>query len=127
MALQKWVGISALVMVPVTLAIAVRQVFQGPMLDADGVTIGENYSYSATFMVLAVIGLWQGITRGLAPLRLAGLGLLTLVTIKVFLIDASALEGLLRILSFLGLGGALIGIGWGYGRMQRASAEEGRG
>ena len=49
-------------------------------------------------------------------MRVAGLAVLTLTTFKVFLIDASALEGLLRVLSFLGLGAALIGIGWGYGR-----------
>lgn len=36
------------------------------------------------------------------------------------LIDAAALEGVLRILSFMGLGIALIGIGWAYGRVMRA-------
>ena len=50
-------------------------------------------------------------------LRVAGLSLLTAVTFKVFLVDAAALTGLLRILSFLGLGIALIGIGWAYGRV----------
>jgi uncharacterized membrane protein len=50
-------------------------------------------------------------------LRIAGLSLLTVVTFKVFLIDAAALTGLLRILSFLGLGVTLIGIGWAYGRV----------
>jgi len=39
------------------------------------------------------------------------------VTLKVFLIDAAALEGILRILSFMGLGFALIGIGWAYRRL----------
>ena len=34
----------------------------------------------------------------------------------MFLVDASALEGVLRALSFLGLGVALIAIGWAYGR-----------
>uniref|UniRef100_UPI003983A867 DUF2339 domain-containing protein n=1 Tax=Sphingorhabdus sp. TaxID=1902408 RepID=UPI003983A867 len=52
-------------------------------------------------------------------LRLAGLLLLTLVTLKVFLVDAAALSGVLRILSFLGLGIALIGIGWAYGRLMQ--------
>jgi uncharacterized membrane protein len=42
--------------------------------------------------------------------------LLTLVTFKVFLVDAAALDGLLRILSFLALGVALIGISWAYSR-----------
>jgi len=37
----------------------------------------------------------------------------------VFLVDAAALEGVLRILSFLGLGLALIAIGWAYGRFMK--------
>ena len=45
-------------------------------------------------------------------MRMAGLVLLTAVTVKVFLVDAAALTGVLRILSFLGRGIALIGIGW---------------
>ena len=36
--------------------------------------------------------------------------------IKVFLIDAAGLEGLLRIASFMALGFSLIGIGWVYTR-----------
>ncbi|NWN13489.1 DUF2339 domain-containing protein, partial [Escherichia coli] len=56
--------------------------------------------------------------------RVFGLALLTGVTFKVFLIDAAALDGLLRILSFLGLGLALIGIGWAYGRFVGKGAPE---
>ena len=35
---------------------------------------------------------------------------------KVFLVDASGLDGLLRIASFVALGLSLIGIGWLYSR-----------
>ncbi len=35
---------------------------------------------------------------------------------KVFLLDASGLNGLLRIASFIALGVSLIGIGWLYSR-----------
>ncbi|WP_333570795.1 DUF2339 domain-containing protein [Sphingomonas sp.] len=76
----------------------------------------ENGGYSAVLLVLALAWLWRGIAAGRHDLRLAGLGLLTLTTCKVFLIDAAALDGLLRILSFLALGVALIAIGWAYGR-----------
>ncbi|WP_010545083.1 DUF2339 domain-containing protein [Sphingomonas elodea] len=76
----------------------------------------ENGGYSAALLVLALFWLWRGIAGGAHYLRLAGLGLLTIATFKVFLIDAAALDGLLRILSFLGLGVALIAIGWAYGR-----------
>jgi uncharacterized membrane protein len=96
---------------------AVRQIFQGPLLNAPELPREENYAYSAALLGLALVWLWQGLRRQASWLRIAGLALLTLVTLKVFLIDASALKGLLRVFSFLGLGGALIGIGWAYGRL----------
>ena len=71
---------------------------------------------AAALLLLALAWLAFGIRSGARDLRLAGLALLTMVTLKVFLIDAAALGGLLRILSFLGLGIALIGIGWVYNR-----------
>jgi len=49
-------------------------------------------------------------------LRYASLGLVLLVTAKVFLWDMSDLTGLLRAVSFLGLGGTLVGIGLLYQR-----------
>jgi uncharacterized membrane protein len=100
----------------VAVAAAVRQVAHGTILTGDLGT-GENWGYSAAFLLLAMAWLAAGIRSGARDLRLAGLALLTLVTLKVFLIDVAALGGLLRILSFLGLGVALIGIGWAYGRV----------
>jgi uncharacterized membrane protein len=74
----------------------------------------ENWGYSAAMLGLAIVWLWRGLSVGSADLRRFGLALLTLTTLKVFLIDAAALEGVLRILSFMGLGAALIAIGWAY-------------
>jgi uncharacterized membrane protein len=58
-------------------------------------------------------------------LRLAS-GALVLVSVaKVFLIDMSNLEGILRALSFIGLGAVLIGIGLFYQRiLSRTPAEQ---
>ncbi len=97
--------------------VAVRQWAHGSIFADMAVTTGENYLYSVALMLLALAWLALGIVNGTRFLRLCGLGLLTLVTLKVFLIDAAALEGILRILSFLGLGIALIAIGWAYGRL----------
>lgn len=93
----------------------VRQASHGTLLTA-GLGTGENYGYSAALLVLALGWLGVGIRREARDLRVAGLALLTAVTLKVFLVDAAALDGLLRILSFLGLGVALIAISWVYGR-----------
>ena len=91
------------------------------MLDGPGLTSAESYGYSLAGLLLSVALLLGGIRLADKALRLAGLVLLTAITLKVFLFDASALEGLLRILSFLGLG-ALIGIGKLYTKVLDAEA-----
>ena len=106
----------------ITVLASIRQAVQGALISGASVETGENYLYSAGLLVLAIVWLVIGITRPTKLLRVAGLSLLTLVTLKVFLIDAAALTGLLRILSFLGLGIALIGIGWAYGRIMGQAA-----
>jgi uncharacterized membrane protein len=117
---HKALGIASLAATAAALLFAIRQVFHGSLLDAPDIFRSEQYAYSAAFLLLAALWLWRGVADDRGWLRVAGLALLTLVTLKVFLIDAAALEGLLRVLSFLGLGAALIGIGWGYGRFVAA-------
>jgi uncharacterized membrane protein len=80
-------------------------------------SIAEIYTYSVVWLLLAVgyqvIGLW----RRQAVLHVGSLVLLLLTVGKVFLVDASELEGLFRVLSFLGLGLVLIGIGFFYNKV----------
>ncbi|MDP8913684.1 MAG: DUF2339 domain-containing protein [Pseudomonadota bacterium] len=79
---------------------------------------------SGAWLAAAMALLLAGVRMPDKALRLSGLGLLTATILKVFLIDAAELEGVLRILSFLALGLALIGIGKLYTRV--LSAESGR-
>jgi uncharacterized membrane protein len=51
-------------------------------------------------------------------LRNIGFVGLALVTLKAFSIDLGHLEGLLRALSFIGLGFCIISIGWLFQKMQ---------
>jgi uncharacterized membrane protein len=102
----------------------IRQAVQGNLISGASIETGENYLYSAGLLALAIVWLVLGIRRGTKLLRVAGLSLLTVVTLKAFLIDAAVLTGILRILSFLGLGIALIGIGWAYGRVMGATAKK---
>ncbi|MFZ1737748.1 DUF2339 domain-containing protein [Sphingorhabdus sp.] len=120
--LPKLSEIASLVMMALTALVTVRQLAHGNLISGGGIETGENYLYSAALLILSIIWMTIGIRLGLAVLRLAGLALLTVVTLKVFLIDAAALEGVLRILSFMGLGIALIGIGWAYGKVMRAGS-----
>ena len=98
----------------------VRQGFQGPILTGSEMPTAEFYSYSLAGLALSIGLIVAGIRLPDKALRLAGLVLLTATIVKVFLIDAGALEGVWRILSFLGLGIALIGIGRLYGPVLRA-------
>ncbi len=101
---------------------AVRQIAHGSLLIGP-TDSGETWGYSAALLVLALAWLWRGIATVSRTLRVAGLGLLTVVTLKVFLLDVAALGGLLRIVSLIGLGIALIGISWAYNRVMRVEAQ----
>jgi uncharacterized membrane protein len=100
----------------------VRQLLHGGWLDRPEIFVAEAYGYSLAGLVLSLALLIAGFRLPDKALRLAGLILLTATILKVFLSDFSALEGVLRILSFLGLGIALIGIGRLYGPVLRAEA-----
>jgi uncharacterized membrane protein len=116
-------ALAALVAVAVGGALlTVRQAFHGTLLVAGAVGRAEFYVYSAAGVLLSIGLFGWGVRVGDRALRIAGLGLLTAMVFKVFLIDAAALEGLLRIASFLGLGVTLIGIGWAYGRFRGTGA-----
>ena len=106
----------------VGVALLVRQLFQGAYLNGPELPIAEFYFYSLAGLVVSILLLVAGIRLPDKALRLAGLLLLTATIFKVFLVDASELEGLLRILSFLGLGIALIGIARLYGPVLRAES-----
>jgi uncharacterized membrane protein len=101
----------------------VRQVFQGPYLsDNESWPRTEVYMYSLAGLLLSAALIVGGIRLKDKAVRLAGLALLTATIFKVFVSDAGALEGLLRILSFFGLGIGLIGVALLYGPILRAES-----
>ncbi|HTU10206.1 MAG TPA: DUF2339 domain-containing protein [Allosphingosinicella sp.] len=105
-------------------ALMVRQGFQGGHLATGEVGNAEAYGYSLAFLLLSIAVIVAGVRLADKALRVAGLILLTATIVKVFLVDAAALTGVLRILSFLVLGIALIGMGRLYGPILRAEREE---
>jgi uncharacterized membrane protein len=76
----------------------------------------ELYTYSFVWLLFGVALLAIGFWREAPALRHAGMALVCIVVAKVFLIDMAGLQGLLRVLSFLGLGAALLGLGYAYRR-----------
>lgn len=93
-----------------------RQVFAGSVLTARAIDQTESLLISLLGIVLALGFLWWGSWRALRSWRIGSLVLMLAAVIKVFLVDAAGLGGLLRIASFMALGFSLIGIGWVYSR-----------
>ncbi|MGB7205821.1 MAG: DUF2339 domain-containing protein [Anderseniella sp.] len=114
---QKTWAPTSLLLLLVWLSMEVRRFYHAPdMLHATTMSTPENYTYSAVWLIFALLLLAAGIFIQRAQLRYASLAVLVLVVLKVFLIDMSDLEGLLRVASFLGLGLCLVGIGFIYQR-----------
>jgi uncharacterized membrane protein len=115
-------GALCLVLVMTYLTLETKRLFQGPFMVARSLSNGENYAYSAVWLAAALVLFLVGIRLSQKHVRYAGLGVIILVVLKVFLLDMSGLEGLLRIASFIGLGLSLVGIGWLYQRFVQKPA-----
>ena len=82
---------------------------QGAYLQFDSTPrLERDLAYSIAWGLYSLLLLGLGIWRGIKGLRLAALAFLMLTVGKAFLYDLSALKGIYRVLSFLGLGTALI-------------------
>ena len=107
--------------------LSVRRLFKGEFIGLwSGLGQWETYSYSALWLAIGVVLLALGVRLKSQVLRIASAALISISVVKVFLFDMSELEGVLRALSFIGLGGVLIGIGLFYQRLltQAAKAEK---
>jgi len=83
----------------------------------------QQYALSAVWTVYGAALISVGLVRRNPPLRWMAMGLLAITVVKVFFLDLRALELFYRILALLGLGVALIGVGFGYQRLVREQAE----
>jgi uncharacterized membrane protein len=93
-----------------------RQVFHGTLLVSPGLPMAEDILRSILAIAIAIGFLLWGIRGRQRVWRIASLALMLGAVGKVFLFDASGLEGVIRIASFVALGFSLIGIGWLYSR-----------
>jgi uncharacterized membrane protein len=116
-----WYGaiaaVAAVVMVLLYLSLSVTHAYHGAILAFPNVGDAEQYTYSAVWLVFGVALLVVGIAIRSQPVRLASAAVTLATVAKVFLIDLGDLTGVLRALSFLGLGVVLIAIGWLYQRL----------
>ena len=101
-----------------------RHAFQGSILSEGIISQAEDIGYSLLAIGLGIGFLLWGIRVRERIWRIASLILMLGAVAKVFLLDASGLEGLLRIGSFVALGFSLIGIGWLYSRYLRSDDDK---
>jgi len=92
----------------VLLTLEVRQFFHHPVLSRGALLEVENYTYSAVWILFALLLLVVGIIRKGKATRFASLVVIFLAVSKVFIYDVRYLKDLYRFGSFLALGVSLI-------------------
>ncbi|MEM1150640.1 MAG: DUF2339 domain-containing protein [Pseudomonadota bacterium] len=93
-----------------------RRSFVGEALFSAPIGSAEMWALSIVAIVYAVALLLWGVWRDRTLARYGSLVILLATIAKVFLIDLGATDGVIRALSFIGLGGALIGVAVFYQR-----------
>jgi uncharacterized membrane protein len=100
------------------ITLEIQHVFHGDVQLFASSTEAEWYLYSVAWLAFAGAGFAGGLVWRNRWLRQAGLVGIVLVIAKVFLSDTAELSGVLRALSFLGLGATLVGFGYAYRRFR---------
>jgi uncharacterized membrane protein len=78
---------------------------------------GELYTYSLVWLLLSVAIMSYGAYRNNHEAKKAGIITLLIVIAKAFFWDMRDLDGLWRVVSFLGLGLSLLGIAYLFNRL----------
>lgn len=124
-----WQGarIAALILIFAFLNLELRHLFQGADLTwinwhygfptSRHTTDTEVYCYSALWLLLSILFLAYGLWRASVIARIASAVLMLMTILKVFFFDLAGLTGVIRALSFIGLGLVLIGIGLVYQKL----------
>jgi len=96
----------------------IRRLFQGPVVAWSLPTgQGEQWSYSLALLAIGVVLLAIGILRNSRMARLVSVAYIVAAVLKVFILDLANLEGVMRALSFIGLGLVLVAIGFAYQKL----------
>jgi uncharacterized membrane protein len=109
---QNTAWVSCLVLVFVWVSLETRRLFQGSVLSGGVASDAEIYAYSVVWLAYAGALLAMAINQGSQALRWASLFVLGVTSVKVLVTDFSALSGLWRVASSMGLGLALVGVGF---------------
>jgi uncharacterized membrane protein len=96
----------------VWITLQIRQAFHPAAMQFDSAPFeeAELWAWSGAWLGYGILLMALGLRLGHRLLRLTALGMIGLVCLKVFLVDMADLTGLWRVMAFLGLGLALIGL-----------------
>jgi len=100
-------------------SLEIRHLWQGELRLSASTGSGELYTYSVVWLCMAITAMLAGAWRYGANCSRVGLGLMLLVIAKIFLVDMSDLDGLLRVASFMGLGLGMLLVSYLYQRLER--------
>jgi len=95
------------------------------MLARSGVFEGELYAYTVALLIAGAGAMALALRFGDRGYRIGGLAVIGLAAVKAFVIDASGLEGLMRVGAFLALGLSLAGLAWVNGWVAARTGEPG--
>jgi uncharacterized membrane protein len=90
----------------------IRRIWRGTALWVPGFTDAELYSYTLAMLIVAVGLLMLAFSKRSDTLRKVAMAGVALTIAKVFLVDTSGLSGLIRVMSFMGLGLSLVALAW---------------
>jgi len=108
------IAAGALVFALAYVTLEIRRLYHGANV-IEGLTgDAEQYTYSIAWLVFGVVLLGIGFLVNSERARLASAAVIGLTVLKAFAVDMSALTGVYRALSFIGLGLVLVAIGWLY-------------
>lgn len=102
-------GLALLTLYAVT---EIRRLWHGPFIGSRQIIQGELYSYTLALLLTGAVLLWLALSRRSMLLRRVAMAVIGLTVAKVFLWDASGLSGLVRVVSFAGLGLSLAALAW---------------
>ena len=126
----RWLPVAAGGLAVYLLSVGVVDVFQRRVGDASDLAALRKQAQVALSILWGVLGVGAflaGITRRVALLRVAGLVLLALTTLKVFILDLASLDASYRVLSFVGLGVLLLVSSFAYQRLMPPLSRDGEG
>jgi uncharacterized membrane protein len=116
-----WAGLAAGVLMVYLLSIGVVDAFQarvGGPVTLEELAFQAQVALSLLWIVLGTVVFVFGLARRRLLVRQAGLALLALASLKVFLVDLSSLDVAYRVLSLFALGTLLLLTAWAYARLR---------